>query len=49
MEKNLLVKKIDKTVANVALTIAKASANSTCLFWNHQPKLPDKVKKLRNF
>jgi len=41
--------KTSKVVAQMALLVAKAQANSTCPFAVHQPKLPKAVKKLRKF
>ena len=35
--------------AAFALMIATISANSTCMWITHQPKLTDDVKKLRKF
>lgn len=41
------------TVLNLLKTIAVSSAeknaNSTCLWYNNQPKLPEAVKKMRKF
>ena len=36
-------------VAKIAYKSAKRSANTTCFGPFGQPKLPEKVKKLRNF
>ncbi|CEN31388.1 cyclic lactone autoinducer peptide [Paraclostridium sordellii] len=34
-----------KYVGSLAMFVAFMSANSTCLWYNHQPKVPDKLKK----
>ncbi|MDR0919795.1 MAG: cyclic lactone autoinducer peptide [Oscillospiraceae bacterium] len=41
--------KADKLLAKIALAITKVNVNSTCPFMLHQPKLPEKAKKLRKF
>lgn len=38
-----------KILANIALLMTICNVNSTCLFWTHQPIVPDKAKKLRRF
>lgn len=38
-----------KTVQKASINSAKESANKACFWYNHQSKLPDSVKKLRNF
>jgi len=38
-----------KIVAKGAFAISVFSANSTCLFWTHQPKQPKTVNQLRKF
>lgn len=43
--KNILLKEM----AELAYTTAKKEANSTCGIFFHQPKLPEKVKKLRKW
>ena len=40
---------ISKGVAICSFVFAAFNANSACAFIYHQPKLPDKVKKLRKF
>lgn len=47
MKKYLLL--ISKGVAICSFVFAAFNANSACAFIYHQPKLPDKVKKLRKF
>lgn len=42
-------KQIGKAVAGVALLVTRINANSTCLWYAHQPKLPKGAKKLRKF
>lgn len=44
-----LGKGLKKAVATLGLTAATATANSTCVFISHQPKLPENAKKLRKF
>lgn len=36
-------------IAKIAFAVAKSNANAVCLFMFNQPKLPEKVKKLRKF
>lgn len=43
------MKKISKAAAAAAYLVAKASANSSCIFAAYQPKLPEQAKKLRRF
>lgn len=43
------VVKIGGFVAGLALLITTLNANSTCLFYAHQPKLPKNALKLRKF
>lgn len=47
------MKKANKVIGNAAAKLAynsaKHAANSTCNFMFGQPKLPNKVKKLRKF
>lgn len=38
-----------KAACKLAKNAAIKSANSTCPFYQHQPILPDEVKKLRKF
>lgn len=38
-----------KAVAALALSATAATANSTCVYITHQPKLPENAKKLRKF
>ncbi|MGL4605926.1 MAG: cyclic lactone autoinducer peptide [Eubacteriaceae bacterium] len=50
MEKRFDLKgKLLKTVAKVAHKTAVKDANTACLVYNHQEKLPEKVTKLRKF
>ncbi len=42
-------KKIGNAVAKLAYASAKQSANSTCIAFFGQPKMPKQVKKLRKF
>ncbi len=43
------MKKIGKWIASFGLLTAKMSANTACVIWWHQPKMPESVKKLRKF
>ena len=38
-----IVAKIMSSAAAVALVVAVANANSTCLFWSYQPDLPKEL------
>ena len=40
-------KTVDKLIGVVALASAKSNVNATCSCFFHQPKVPDRVKKLR--
>ena len=42
-------KKANELLAKMALAVTKTQANSACGFVMHQPKLPEKAKKLRKF
>ena len=42
-------KKTGSIASKAALAVAKSSANSVCVLFLNQPKLPEKVKKLRKF
>lgn len=37
------VTKIMGSVAMVAVMVALANANSTCIFWSYQPDVPDEL------
>lgn len=45
MKKNI----INKIAADLVYETAVKQANSSCTFFFYQPKLPEKVKKLRKF
>jgi cyclic lactone autoinducer peptide len=34
-----------KHIGSLAIGVATLSANATCLWYNHQPKVPKKLKK----
>lgn len=40
-------KQLSEVVAKIALKVATISANTTCFYYAHQPKLPNSVKALR--
>lgn len=44
-----LSKKIGILVASTALAITAMNANSTCIYYIHQPKMPKDASKLRKF
>lgn len=48
MEKSLKRKMVD-FILKASYKEAEKNANRTCLYWHHQPKLPEEVKKLRKF
>ncbi len=41
--------KVRCLLGKAAIKSAENSANQTCLWWIYQPKLPDKVQKMRKF
>lgn len=41
--------KIMKKVVDTSERMAVVNANSACAWWLSQPKVPEKVKKLRKF
>lgn len=41
-----IISKIMSSAAALALVVAVANANSTCLFWSYQPDLPDELNDL---
>lgn len=43
------MKKHGKSVAAIARTVTTVTANSACVFYTHQEKLPETAKKLRKF
>lgn len=47
--KNKLQKKTVKVLAAASKKMAEVNANSACIYWMHQPKMPESVKKLRKF
>lgn len=50
MKVNELVKKAMLcTTARKAVCSSVKSANTACMLWQYQPKMPDKVKKMRKF
>lgn len=50
MKKGISLKTaVIKAVEKAAAKSAEAAANSTCYFWQHQPKETATVKKLRKF
>lgn len=40
-----LVTKIVNTAVAMALLVAVANADSTCLFWSYQPNLPEELNE----
>lgn len=49
MKKNLLVKRISNVLAMLALFITTCNVNSTCVFYVHQPEIPEKAEKLKKY
>lgn len=49
MKKNSLKDKLFKVVEKTARQEAIKNANTACWLFNHQDKLPEKVKDLRKF
>ena len=47
--KNNLQKKTAKILAAASKKMAEMNANTACIYWMHQPKMPEAVKKLRKF
>lgn len=47
--KNQVEKKLLNAVSKIAIGNAKKTANSACVFFGYQAKLPESVKALRNF
>lgn len=38
-----IIAKIMSSAAAMALVVAVANSNSTCLFWSYQPDLPEEL------
>lgn len=47
--KNNLQKKTVRILAVASKKMAEMNVNTACVFWMHQSKMPDIVKKLRKF
>lgn len=47
--KKQMEQKVLSMVSKVAMGTAKKTANSACMFFGYQPKLPESVSKLRKF
>ena len=47
--KNNLQKKTVKILATASIKMAEMNANTACICWMHQSKMPEAVKKLRKF
>ena len=49
----MIKKKIEKTTLSVLAAVSKkmaeVNANTACVCWMYQPKMPEAVKKLRKF
>lgn len=45
--KKQIVSKIGKPIASVALRMGKATVNSACFAWYHQPKVPASMNKFK--
>jgi len=44
-----MVAKLGMILASLALLIVSLNVNTTCMFFAHQPELPEGAKKLRKF
>lgn len=42
-----LVSKVSKPIASAALRMGKATVNSACFCWYHQPKVPTSMEKYK--
>lgn len=40
---------VRKILYGLAFQMANVQANTSCILWAYQPKLPDEVKKMRKF
>lgn len=47
--KNEMEKKVLTVVSKLAMSSARKTANSACVFLGYQPKLPQSVNKLKKF
>ncbi len=46
---NKIQKKTVKLLAAASKKMAEMNANTACIFWMHQSKMPEAVKKMRKF
>lgn len=46
---NYILYKLGAFLASLALMVTMLNVNTTCMMFVHQPKLPDRAKKLRHF
>ena len=44
-----IIYSIGGIIATLAVTLTAINVNTTCLFYAHQPKLPNSSKKFRKF
>lgn len=44
-EKNI----VEKVIVKVAYESAKSNVNSTCAWFFHQPRVPEKLKRLKKY
>lgn len=42
----MMIEIISEKIAKHVLKVAINSVDSTCIYWHHQPEIPDAVKKL---
>lgn len=49
MKKNKISKKTLSIMAAASKKMAEINANTACIYWMYQPKMPEAVKKLRKF
>jgi len=45
--KKQIISKLSKPIVSVALHMGKATVNSACFGWYHQPKVPASMEKYR--
>ncbi|NLC20174.1 MAG: cyclic lactone autoinducer peptide [Clostridiales bacterium] len=45
--KKQIVSKLSKPIASMALRMGKATVNSACFGWYHQPKVPTSMEKYK--
>lgn len=46
---SIILKECGKVIKKISIGAASMNANSTCLYFLYQEKMPDAIKKLRKF